>query len=203
MSTGTLPNDGAATGLQRVDLLLIEVGTRPVAVSVAAVLEILTEAEVTPLPDAPPHVEGVAVFRESTVPLIDLRRKLSTEVPEASQILVVRDSPDQPASLAARVDGVEEIKSVQLDSILPPPDQAGGAERFILGILDLGGPPLLLLDLPLVLTSQERLDLDRLIQQALDRPEPASRPRPAKAGSKNKKKARPRSESSGEEPIQS
>lgn len=144
-----------------VDLLLVEVGRRTVALPAAAVGEILDPVPATPLPGSPRHVEGVIRVRELVVPLYDLRRRLEVEDPSGGmQLLLLRSRDRRP--IAVRVDRVLEIRHLRLGAIAPPPELLGEGARLVLGLLRLDEPALLL-DLAELLTSDERLALEELV----------------------------------------
>jgi purine-binding chemotaxis protein CheW len=69
----------AAAGSGQVNLACFEVGGRQYALDVTLVREIVRPAEITPLPDAPLLIEGVAELRGGMVPILDLGRVLGGE----------------------------------------------------------------------------------------------------------------------------
>jgi purine-binding chemotaxis protein CheW len=78
------------------EILLFEVAGQRHGLPIAQVRELLAAAHVTPLPDAPPGVEGVIDLRGVIVPVVNVRQRL--------------DLPDKPLApsdhfIAACVDG--------------------------------------------------------------------------------------------------
>lgn len=146
---------------QEVELLVIEVGGRAVAVPAATIAEILEPLPVTPLPGTPPEIEGVVRIRERVAPLCDLRRRLETpHAGGASQLLRLRTHGR--GAMVVRVDRVLEIRSARLGDIAPPPAIVASSHGFVLGVLALANPTLLL-DLDEVLAAEQRVALDDLV----------------------------------------
>jgi purine-binding chemotaxis protein CheW len=73
------------------EILICQAGSVCFGVPVSAVQEILRAVALTPLPNAPPHVEGVISLRGRVLPVVDVRRRfcLPTRPPEPSDHFVV------------------------------------------------------------------------------------------------------------------
>jgi purine-binding chemotaxis protein CheW len=151
---------------------VLEVGGHGLAVAAWCVAEIVDALAVSPLPEAPPDVDGVAALRGRALPVLDLRRRLGVPAAGSGVVLLVRDRAEGDLSFGLRVDRVREIRQVPLDAIAapPPPDAIGTAHRFLLGMLGSGTDTLLVLDLPEILASDEKLLLDELVARLEDAP---------------------------------
>jgi purine-binding chemotaxis protein CheW len=116
-------------------------------VPVPQVQEVIRFQPMTPVPLAPPAVEGLINLRGQIVLAIDLRRRLA--LPERSEgtlpINVVVRTPDGAVSLL--VDEIGDVIEVQASTFEAPPETLRGAARsLILGVHKLERKLLHLLD---------------------------------------------------------
>jgi purine-binding chemotaxis protein CheW len=116
-------------------------------VPVPQVQEVIRIQPMTPVPLAPPAVEGLINLRGQIVLAIDLRRRLS--LPERSEgtlpINVVVRTPDGAVSLL--VDEIGDVIEVEQSSFEAPPETLRGVPRsLILGVHKLERKLLHLLD---------------------------------------------------------
>lgn len=168
-------------------------------VDVMKTREVLKPAGVRKVPEAPEFIEGMASIRESVVPVIDMRKRLS--LPERSKgdpsrLLVVAIGESQ---VALEVDDVPGVIELSREAIRPAPELFRGLERrYLEGIVRDGERLMILLDLEEVLTSKERLALEKLVEAS----EPSaseevvaseSKGRKTKGGSSKKPKKKRRS----------
>ncbi len=115
MNPTTLSNDA-------VQLCAFYVGGTEYAVDIMRVDEILQPQRVTPLPDAPPWIEGVMNLRGQLVPVVDLRSRLGakgTPPPRLKPKWVVTLVGRRRIALA--VDGVSEVARVSRNALRPLP----------------------------------------------------------------------------------
>jgi purine-binding chemotaxis protein CheW len=144
----------------QVQLVTFRVGGEEFGLDVFTVHEILRHTGVTPVPKAPPFVEGVLDVRGTLVPVVDLRKRF--EVPQApvtdeTRIVLVEFEGER---LGLVVDSVTEVLRVPETSILPPPSYVRGlAAEFIRGIVRLENRLIVLVDMDRILSSQERIAL--------------------------------------------
>lgn len=103
---------------------------------------------VTPVPNAPPFVEGVTSVRGRVIPVISLRAKFGFEratLGLRSRLVVVRADG---RSVGLLVDGAREFASIPEASIQPPPDGlADLSTRYLRGMAHLGERLVLVLDI--------------------------------------------------------
>ncbi len=133
------------------------VGSEEFALDVLSVQEINRMAEITCVPKAPPHVEGVINLRGRIIPVLNLRRRFGmpdTERTARSRIVVV-SVRGRVVGLA--VDAVEEVLRIPRSAIEPPPTvgAAAGAE-YTQGVGRVRDRLLILLDLPRLLLPAEQ-----------------------------------------------
>jgi purine-binding chemotaxis protein CheW len=152
------------------------------AVDVLRIAEVLRPVPVTPLPQAPPFVEGLIELRGRFLPLIDLRRRFAAQAAHAvvAGEAVARAGGDRPPEpepesesgkyivaplcgtpVALVVDDVSGVERVPADLIQPPPTLASGrlAPAFVSGVVRWNDRVLMVLDLEAILTEEEQRSL--------------------------------------------
>jgi purine-binding chemotaxis protein CheW len=127
-------------------ILFIVAGTTYAAAS-DRVRHIEMVEEVTPVPNAPPHVEGVVFSRGQVVPVVNLRVRFGFERTARdvrARLLVVESSGRMVGLLA---DEAREFVTIPPDAIRPPGTSISGLTgNYIGGIATLGERIVLVLD---------------------------------------------------------
>lgn len=134
------------------------------AFPVAAVERVLRHRQPTAVPDCPEWIRGMLAFEDRTIPVVDMRRRLSlpAERPRFQTRILVVTTTDGP--IGAQVDAVLEVASLAMPEIQSPPALMRGlAAEFLRGIIHRGGEPLVILDPDRVLTSDARLALEQAL----------------------------------------
>jgi len=109
-------------------------------VPVLAVREIIRLCPITPVANMPPHVRGVINLRGKVIPVVDLRVQFGLSVsPDHDRTCIVVAQVAATAGgvrpYAVVVDGVEEVVTLAVADIAPPPDFGGAVDtRFITGL---------------------------------------------------------------------
>jgi purine-binding chemotaxis protein CheW len=107
---------------------------------------------ITPVPNAPPHVEGVVFSRGQVVPAINLRLRFG--FPRAnytlrSRLLVVQVGPRRVGLI---VDAAREFRNISAEAIKPPHESITGLSgQYLAGIANIGDRVVLLLNIPEVI----------------------------------------------------
>jgi purine-binding chemotaxis protein CheW len=118
------------------------------ALDVSYVVQIINPGVVDPLPYMPHSVVGVSDFRGKVVPVIDLRVRLGS-IPAGDERrykwLIVKSGPAMGALV---VDDVEDVFSVPLAEIRPPPRSGDEELRALGGVLQHRRRMTFVLDLP-------------------------------------------------------
>ena len=131
--------------------------------------EIVRMQEITEVPNAPAHVEGVINLRGRIVPVVDLRKRFTLSVGERNRdnrILVVDIGGHD---IGVVVDAVTEVLRISSDSVEPPSAVITTADSvYLLGIVKLEGRLVILLDLEKVLTESEKNALSEPTAMAAD-----------------------------------
>lgn len=152
-------------GTASVDLACFDLAGRTFAVAIEKVREILVTPAVTPLPDAPPVIEGVLDLRGTLIPVVDLARLLvgdgSATAPRTRTFVVcVRD-----LVVGFRVERATRVVAVPVASLEAVPELARelGCRVIASAFRRPDQPPILV------------IDLDVLVERVLA--DPAARPR--------------------------
>ncbi len=148
--------------------LTFHLGREEFAIQVGRVREIMGVQEITAVPQTPSHVRGVINLRGKVVPVVDLRLKFGLPELEYSQrtcIVVVQVVGDAgPMLMGVVVDGVSEVLNLSAGDIEDTPDFGRGvATPYLLGMAKIKGKVKILLDINLVLTSQELKGLEAVL----------------------------------------
>jgi len=87
-------------------------------VDITHVSEIVDKEELTPLPNADPHVEGVMDLRGTTTTIVNPKRVLDLEETETGERVVVLESDDDDdANVGWLIDAVEEVVGVDEEAL--------------------------------------------------------------------------------------
>jgi purine-binding chemotaxis protein CheW len=136
-----------------IDLACVEVRGRLYGLEVAHIREIVRAQEVTPLPKAPPLIEGVIDLRGAVIPVIDLCRVLHGEPADEGATTRIAVLEVDGMALGLRVEAAVDVLSVDAGSVEAPPalaTQAGyDAVRAVIRRAE--GAPVLVLSIEHVL----------------------------------------------------
>ncbi len=129
-------------------------------VDIAAVESIIKMQEIAAVPQAPEFVEGVTNLRGEVLPVIDLRKRF--EIPAADdseeERIVVVEIDGQNVGMI--VDAVTEVLTLDEDAIEAPSALViGSSVDFITGIAKVDDQLVTIIDLRMVLLSDEALEL--------------------------------------------
>ncbi|HYG57437.1 MAG TPA: chemotaxis protein CheW [Symbiobacteriaceae bacterium] len=129
------------TGPVENKVVVFQVGKEEYAVTIAAVKEVQPWTQPTPVPEAPPMVEGVMNLRGDIIPVIDLGRLFRStrlKAPEESKTIVMELDGQQAGFV---VDDVTEVHTVTAGQVSPPSPvlrTQGGNAQMISGIIKMG-----------------------------------------------------------------
>ena len=107
------------------ELVAFKIDTEEFAVDIASVQEINRAVDVTRIPNAPSHVQGVMNLRGKIIPVVDLRTMLGFEARIAdkqSRIMVIEIGGLVAGFL---VDSVSEVVRLPASAVEAPPALAG------------------------------------------------------------------------------
>jgi purine-binding chemotaxis protein CheW len=124
----------------------------------AQIVQVEMVEKITPVPNSPDFVKGIAYLRGEVVPVIDLRVRLGMDPAPAglaSRIIVVETDGRRVGLL---VDGAREVLYAGDEEVLPAPDTAtGGGTSQIEGIVIRDKRLLLVLALEAILQAEASL----------------------------------------------
>ncbi len=147
----------------KTQLVTFRLGDDHFAADIFSVERVLRHAKPRPVPDLPPWMEGVLDYQGRVIPVIDLRARFGVdgERPEGARILVCKAGDDW---IAMTVDAVQEVTTVDDTQIEPAPPLFRGLTReYLTGMVRRDAGVLVVLNVRHLLTSQERLQLERAV----------------------------------------
>ncbi len=114
-------------GHQRLEILVFVMGDRRYGLPAADIQEILRAVAITPLPGAPPLVEGVVNVRGRVIPVHDIRPRLGlpAKALELSDHLIVIGARDAPVAL--RIDQAIELTEAEFEDAVEGTGADGAA----------------------------------------------------------------------------
>ncbi len=147
-------------------VVAFRLGGEEFGIDVMRVSEVLHVPEVRAVPRAPDFVEGVVSVRGSIVPVIDMRKRFSLpQGPGESSRLLITTIGDREVGLV--VDSVPAVIPLAPNSISEPPDYFKGlAGRYLEGIAKDESRLIILINVEEILSSQERIDLQDMVEDA-------------------------------------
>ena len=140
--------------------VLFELAGTAYAVHSAVVQRMEMVEHVTPVPNAPPYVDGVVFSRGRVVPAINLRSRFGFDrAPyDLKTRLIVVTHAERVVGLI--VDSAREFVTIAADVIQPPPDGlAGTSGNYLCGIATVADRVILILDVVGVLNQSAGADV--------------------------------------------
>lgn len=139
-----------------VQLCAFRIGDEEYVIDIMRVEEILAVPAITRVRRAPAFVEGVVNLRGTIIPVVDVRRQLLGQIPEAQPQERLVLCKLGTSRVALRVDAVSAILKVPVDALQAAPLSAKkGARAHILGVCTVGARLLLMLDVKALLVDRE------------------------------------------------
>lgn len=105
--------------------ITFQIGEQVLGIDIMAVREIRAWSPTTALPHVASHVRGVVNLRGTVLPVMDLRARLGWGAtdPSARHVIMVVRVNEQLQGLI--VDAVNDIVTIDSDTLQPPPDVSG------------------------------------------------------------------------------
>ncbi|HYR89379.1 MAG TPA: chemotaxis protein CheW [Terriglobia bacterium] len=128
--------------------ILFEIAGTTYGVSSQSVQQMEMVEHITPLPNAPPFVEGVVFTRGQVIPAVNLRSRFGFEkAPHTTRTrLVVTNHNGRMIGLI--VDSAREFMSIPNNAVQPPPDSiAGLSGKYLKGIVTVDDRIVLIIEL--------------------------------------------------------
>ena len=112
------------------------------------------------IPNVPDWIEGVIEYQSRVVPAINLRRRFELAEAEADTVGRIIVFTVEKEWIAAVVDAVQEVRTVDSSAISPPPPMFHGLPcEYLRGILREGDQLTIYLDIARILSTNERIML--------------------------------------------
>jgi purine-binding chemotaxis protein CheW len=146
---------------QEIQLACFRIGTEMYALDIMRIREIIRPQRLTPVPMAPPFIEGVINLRGAVVPVVDLRKRFEQPAagPERRTRILICALAGKVIGLM--VDEVDEVRRYTRQEIQPSPQfLRGRGSEFFLGVCRRDDQLVMLIDLEKILSSDERIDLE-------------------------------------------
>jgi purine-binding chemotaxis protein CheW len=137
-------------------LLTFALGREEFGIPVTQVREVIRVSEITRVPQAPPHVRGVANLRGRILAVVDLRSRLGLAAaePTARSRIVVVEVRERVLGLL--VDAVSQVTKVPETSVVPAPDEVVSTDAlYLTGVARWQTRLIILLDLDKALSPSE------------------------------------------------
>jgi purine-binding chemotaxis protein CheW len=138
------------------EMITFAVGDQDFGTDIRSVREVIRPREITPLPRASASLKGVINLRGDVIPIVDLREKLG--LPAAADTgemrVIVMELGEKAVGVV--VDRVSHVTRVPEDSVeTAPASLAGGAGRYVRGVVQAGERLVILLHVEAVLSTDE------------------------------------------------
>ncbi len=146
-------------------LVIFELGDEEFAVSIEQVREVVEMLSITHIPNMPDFIEGVINLRGNILPIIDLVKRLKLVTNRNSEnktIMWIEINAQQIGMIVDRVTEVIEVSNEDID-FMPFLITSEIEFRYVRGVVkmeELSGRLLILLDLGLILTHKEKVQLN-------------------------------------------
>lgn len=150
--------------------LSFRLGNEYFATHVNKVINILEIKKITEVPNSPTHMKGVINLRGNVLPVIDAKIKLGmlpVEISVDTCILVLKILVDEEEVLVgALADAVNEVFEIKPNEIKPSPSIGKKYKNdYILGIINLKGRFLALLDMDKAFSNNEIINIKEVIEE--------------------------------------
>lgn len=144
-----------------VQVATFNIGAEEYGVDISQIQEIIRMVEITRVPRTPAFMEGVINLRGQLIPIIDLRARFGMErmAPTKNTRIIVTDVGTKRVGII--VDSASEVLTIPLEAIEQAPEMiAGVGADYLQGVGKVGARLIILLDLTMVVTAQERRALE-------------------------------------------
>jgi purine-binding chemotaxis protein CheW len=148
---------------QEIQLACFKVGLELYALDIMKIKEIIRPQKLTAIPKAPSFIEGVINLRGAVIPVADMRKRFDQPISKEN-----RKNRIVVCSLAGKiigllVDEVTEVKRFSRQEIAPAPQFIKGPNAdYFLGVARRDDDLIMLIDLEKVLSSDEKIELQKL-----------------------------------------
>jgi len=147
----------SARGLR---FIAFRVGPETFVIDIMAVRQIVMAGKTTSVPTAPSFIEGVIVYRNEVIPVVDVHARLYPQRKSASELPLILLTHTAAGVIGLKVDEVRRIVTLSSDELLPAPATVRGIRgEFLVAIAPQGDEIFLVLDVDSLLTGDEQRQL--------------------------------------------
>lgn len=144
------------SGTNELQILEFNVGSNVYGINIAKVSEIMTDQEITPIPNGPDEVEGVFIPRDQLITVIDLHKVLHIPNPstQKSVIIVCQFNKMQVAFHVTNVNGFQRISWT--DIVEPPAVSSSEGMGISTGVAKINDKIIMILDFERIVSDLNR-----------------------------------------------
>lgn len=152
------PKKGGEAARQEIQLACFRVGEQLYGLDILKIREIIRPQKLTPVPKAPTFIEGVINLRGAVIPVVDLRRRFDLQVPSNDRKTRIIICALSGRIVGLQIDEVAEVRRFSRQEIQPAPHfLKGKGTEFFLGVCRRADELIMILDLPRILTSEDKI----------------------------------------------
>src|SRR5579875_2787510 len=139
-----------------VQVVSFRLGSEEYGVDISQVQEIIRMVEITHVPRAPKFMEGVINLRGQLIPIIDLRTRFGMQRTPATKSTRIVVTEIGTKRVGIVVDSVSEVLNIPIENVEDAPEMVSGVgTEYIQGVGKLGDRLIIMLDLTMVITTEE------------------------------------------------
>lgn len=151
------------TTQDKTQIVTFRLGEDLFAADIFSVERVLRYREPTPVPNVPPWIEGVTEYQSRVVPVVNLRARFGMPPRPAVNETRMLVLATEGAWIAAVVDAVLDVSTLDPSRLAPPPPMFRGlANEYLRGIVRRDDRLVIFLDVARLMNADERLTLAAL-----------------------------------------
>lgn len=150
-----------------VQVVSFRLGSEEYGVDISQVQEIIRLVEITHVPRAPRFMEGVINLRGQLIPIIDLRTRFGMNRISSTKSTRIVVTEIGTKRVGIIVDSVSEVLNIPIENVEDAPEMvAGVGTEYIQGVGKMGERLIIMLDLTMVISSEEKQQLETVESSA-------------------------------------
>jgi purine-binding chemotaxis protein CheW len=150
-----------------VQVVSFRLGNEEYGVDIAQVQEIIRMVDITHVPRAPKFMEGVINLRGQLIPIIDLRTRFGMPRIDATKSTRIVVTEIGSKRVGIIVDSVSEVLNIPIENVEGAPEMiASVGTEYIQGVGKINERLIIMLDLTMVISTEEKQALEHVVDQA-------------------------------------
>jgi purine-binding chemotaxis protein CheW len=150
----------ATASAELLQFAALQIGSETYALDIMRIKGIINPVRITPVPKAPPFIEGVIELRGSILPVVDMRKRFDLPVTPSQRSTKYVLVGISGMIVGLVVDSVTEVIRVSKSEIRPAPALAvQDAARYFSGVCHHHNRIIMVVDLDAILSSSEKVSL--------------------------------------------